>query len=145
MQYGKPFLRLVASSLHIAELIPSALQTAAFRDASAYPDPDQVKLDRPMELYQMWSIGPHRCVGRAIAITAVTSMVKACAQLKNLRRVPGDQAKIKYIPGPLPGSRKYHSDDWSRYQPFAGSKSVLEIALLKTKLIRNHSVEGAFR
>ena len=145
MQCGKPFLRLVASSLHIAKLTPSVLQTAAFRDASAYPDPDQVKLDRPMELYQMWSIGPHRCVGRAIAITALTSMIKACAQLKNLRRAPGDQGKIKHVPGPLPGSRKYLSDDWSRYQPFAGSKSILEIAPLKTKLICNHSVEGAFR
>ena len=108
--------------------MPSAPKTAAFRDPSVYPDPDQVKLDRPMELYQMWSIGPHRCVGRAVAITAVASMVKACAQLKNLRRAPGDQGKIKYVPGPLPGSRKYLSDDWSRYQPFAGCKSVIETA-----------------
>ena len=127
------------------ELISSVLQTAAFRDASAYPDPDQVKLDRPIELYQMWSIGPHRCVGRAIAITALTSMIKACAQLKNLRRAPGDQGKIKHIPGPLPGSRKYLSDDWSRFQPFAGSESVPELALLKSKLICNNRLEGAFR
>ncbi|KAK0508750.1 hypothetical protein JMJ35_009026 [Cladonia borealis] len=81
--------------------------TAAFRDPSVYPDPDQVKLDRPMELYQMWSIGPHRCAGRAIAITAVASM-----------------GKIKFVPGPLPGSRKYLSDDWSQYQPFAGCWKV---------------------
>lgn len=132
MQYGQQLLRLFASLLHIAKLIPSALQTAAFRDASAYPDPEQVKLDRPMELYQMFSIGPHRCVGRAIAITALTSMIKACAQLKNLRRAPGDQGKIKHVPGPLPGSRKYLSDDWSRYQPFAGSKSFLETAPLNS-------------
>ena len=130
--------------MYIADLIPYALQTAAFRDASAYPDPEQVKLDRPIELYQMFSIGPHRCVGRAIAITALTSMVKACTQLKNLRRAPGDQGKIKHVPGPLPGSRKYLSDDWSRYQPFAGSKSVLETAPLNSRLICNDSLEGAF-
>ena len=88
-----------------------------------------------MELYLMWSKGPHRCVGRAIAITAIASIVKACAQFKNLRRAPGDQGKIKHVPGPLPGSRKYLSDDWSRYQPFAGSKSVLEIAPLDSMLI----------
>ena len=87
-----------------------------------FPDADQVKLDRPIELYQMWSAGPHGCAGRAIAITALTSMTRVCAQLKNLRRAPGAQGQIKYVPGPL-GSRRYLSDDWSRYQPFAGSKS----------------------
>lgn len=75
-----------------------------------------------MDVYQMWSMGPHGCAGRAIAITALTSMTRVCAQLKNLRRAPGDQGKIKYIPGPLPGTRQYLTDDWSRFQPFAGSK-----------------------
>ncbi|KAI4157319.1 MAG: hypothetical protein LQ342_008380 [Letrouitia transgressa] len=100
--------------------------TAAFRDPSVYPDPNQVKLDRPMDVYQMWSMGPHGCAGRAIAITALTSMTRVCAQLKNLRRAPGDQGKIKYIPGPLPGTRQYLTDDWSRFQPFAGIAGVLD-------------------
>ena len=69
----------------------------------------------------MWSMGPHGCAGRAIAITALASMTRVCAQLKNLRRAPGAQGQIKYVSGPL-GSRRYLSDDWSRYQPFAGSK-----------------------
>lgn len=67
-------------------------------------------------------MGPHIYVGRAIAITAIASMTKVCAQMKNLRRAPGAQGQIKYVPGPL-GSRRYLSDDWSRYQPFAGSES----------------------
>ena len=93
----------------------------------------------------MWSEGPHRCIGRAIAITAMTSMIKACAQLKNLRRAPGEQGQIKHVPGPLPGSRKYLSDDWSRYQPFAGSKSIQEKAPMNSMLICNNRLEGAFR
>ncbi len=145
MQYSKPFFRIAGLSLHNSKLKPSAPKTAAFRDPLVYPDPDQIKLDRPIDLYQMWSMGPHRCAGRAIAITAVASMVKACAQLKNLRRAPGDQGRIKYVSGPLPGSRKYLSDDWSRYQPFAGSKSVIEIVPWSSKLISNNSLEGAFR
>ena len=70
----------------------------------------------------MWSMGPHGCAGRAIAITALATMTKVCAQLKNLRRAPGLQGQIKSIPGALPGSKQYLSDDWSRFQPFAGSK-----------------------
>ena len=77
-----------------------------------------------MDVYPMWSMGPHGCAGRGIAITALTSMTRVCAQIKNLRRAPGAQGQIKYVPGPL-GSRRYLSDDWSRYQPFAGSKSAL--------------------
>lgn len=87
-----------------------------------FPEPDEVKLDRPTEIYQMWSLGPHSCAGRAIAITALSSMIKVAAQLKNLRRAPGSQGQVKYIPGPLPGTRQYLNDDWSRFQPFAGSK-----------------------
>lgn len=75
-----------------------------------------------MDAYQSWGMGPHGCVGRAIAITGLASMLKVCAQLKNLRRAPGDQGKIKFVPGPLPGVKKFLSDDWSRYQPFAGCK-----------------------
>ncbi|KAL8768874.1 MAG: hypothetical protein Q9194_005595 [Teloschistes cf. exilis] len=97
--------------------------TAAFRDAAVFPEPDQVKLDRPTEVYQMWSMGPHGCAGRAIAITALAAMLRVCAQMKNLRRAPGQQGQIKYVPGPL-GSRRYLSDDWSRYQPFAGTWKV---------------------
>ena len=83
-------------------------------------------------------MGPHRYAGRAVATTTVASMGKACAQLKDLRRALGDQGKIKYVPGPLPGRRKYLSDDWSRYQPFVGSKSVIENAVLCSRLICNY-------
>ena len=72
----------------------------------------------------MWSMGPHGCAGRAIAITALASMTKVAAQLKNLRRAPGAQGQIKSVPGPV-GSKQYLSDDWSRYQPFAGCKFSL--------------------
>ncbi|KAL8711250.1 MAG: hypothetical protein Q9220_004395 [cf. Caloplaca sp. 1 TL-2023] len=106
-------------TIKLGEVVLSNV-TAAFRDASIYPDPNQVKLDRPTEVYQMWSMGPHGCAGRAIAITALAAMTKVCAQLKNLRRAPGAQGQLKYVPGPV-GSRKYLTDDWSRYQPFAGN------------------------
>ncbi|KAL8793884.1 MAG: hypothetical protein Q9195_003503 [Heterodermia aff. obscurata] len=110
------------TTLKIGEVVLCNV-TAAFRDPSVYPDPDQLKLDRPTDAYQMWSMGPHGCAGRAIAITALASMIKVSAQLKNLRRAPGAQGEIKYVPGPV-GSKQYLSDDWSRYQPFAGTWKV---------------------
>lgn len=99
-----------------------------------------------MDVYQMWSMGPHGCAGRAIAITALASMTRVCAQLKNLRRAPGLQGQIKSIPGPV-GSKKYLTDDWSRFQPFAGSKSssVANLPCFPPALIRHDSLESAFR
>ena len=96
-------------------------------------------------------MGPHQCAGRAIAITLLTAMTKVCAQLKNLRRAPGDQGQLKYIPGPLPGTRKYLTDDWSRFQPTAGGKSkphLISIAVasrISNANVSWFSLESTFR
>lgn len=87
-------------------------------------------------------MGPHGCAGRAIAITALAAMLRVCAQIKGLRRAPGQQGQLKYVPGPL-GSRRYLSDDWSRYQPFAGSKSTLfnPISSSARQMLMEHALQ----
>lgn len=84
----------------------------------AFPLPNEVQLDRLMDLYPVWGMASHGCIGREIAIVGITSMIRVCAQLKGLRRAPGAPGQMKWIPGPL-GSRKYLNDDWSRFSPFA--------------------------
>jgi len=97
--------------------------TAAFRDPVAFPQPNEVILDRPVDKYPMWGMASHSCIGREIAIVGITAMVRVCARLKGFRRAPGAQGQLKYIPGPL-GSKKYLNDDWSRFSPFATTWKV---------------------
>ncbi|KAL9120964.1 MAG: hypothetical protein Q9187_002483, partial [Circinaria calcarea] len=92
---------------------------ALLRDPTVFHEPEVFKADRPLESYHILSWAPETCCGREIAIVALTSMVKVAATIKNLRAAPGPQGEIKYIPGPL-GSKKFLSDDWKCFQPFAG-------------------------
>ena len=94
---------------------------ALLRDPAVFPEPETFKADRPLDSYHVLSYAPDTCCGREIAIVALTSMVKVAATMKNLRRAPGPQGQIKSIPGVL-GSKKFLSDDWRIFQPFAGGK-----------------------
>lgn len=93
------------------------------RDPVAFPQPNEVKLDRNIDLYPMWGLSSHGCVGREFSVTGITSMIRVVAQLKGLRRAPGAMGQLKFIPGPL-GSKKYLNDDWSRFSPFATTWKV---------------------
>lgn len=94
---------------------------ALLHDPAVFPEPDVFNADRPLESYHVLSWAPETCCGREIAIVALASMVKVAATIKNLRTAPGPQGEIKYIPGAL-GSKKFLSDDWKCFQPFAGGK-----------------------
>ena len=64
-------------------------------DSSKFPDPLEIKLDRPDEDYIHHGWGPHSCLGRPIVTTAAASMLRVFARLGNLRRAPGDAGEMR--------------------------------------------------
>ncbi|OGE56018.1 hypothetical protein PENARI_c003G02651 [Penicillium arizonense] len=72
----------------------------ANRDPDAFPDPDSVRLDRPMESYIHYGVGPHTCLGKEASKVALTAMLRVVGRLENLRRAPGPQGQLKKIPRP---------------------------------------------
>jgi linoleate 10R-lipoxygenase len=62
---------------------------SAARDLSVFPDPEEVKTDRPISSYIHYGIGEHICLGKEALMVALTAMLRTVAQLKNLRRAPG--------------------------------------------------------
>ncbi|KAK5061548.1 hypothetical protein LTR84_008092 [Exophiala bonariae] len=70
---------------------------AASHDPKVFPNPDQVRLDRPLESYIHYGIGIHTCLGKDINMVALGSMLKTVGKLQNLRRAPGPQGQIKKV------------------------------------------------
>lgn len=68
---------------------------AAGLDPSKFPDPYEIKLDRPDHLYIHHGWGPHACLGRRIVTVGGASMLRVCARLSNLRRAPGPAGEMK--------------------------------------------------
>lgn len=93
----------------------------ANREAEAFPDPDTVRLDRPLDSYIHYGAGPHACLGRDASRVSLTAMLKTVGRLDNLRRGPGLQGELKKIPRP-DGSCMYMRGDWGGYFPFPTSK-----------------------
>ncbi len=59
------------------------------RDPKVYPNPEEVRLDRAIDSYIVYGIGPHSCLGGAASRVALTAMFKVVGRLDNLRRAPG--------------------------------------------------------
>lgn len=95
----------------------------ASRDPIAFPEPEVVKLDRPMDSYIHYGQGPHQCLGYGVSKLAMTTMLKTVGKLDNLRRAPGAQGQIKKIAGPG-GITLYMTADHSRYFPFPTTMKV---------------------
>ncbi|KAH0556381.1 hypothetical protein GP486_005695 [Trichoglossum hirsutum] len=90
-------------------------------DPNKFPDPYEIKLDRPDESYIHHGWGPHACLGRPIVVTAMASQLRVFAKLKNLRRAPGLQGEMKstLVAGAF---RAYMKEDWSDWWPYPTSK-----------------------
>ncbi|KAH8800451.1 heme peroxidase family protein [Xylogone sp. PMI_703] len=93
-------------------------------DASKFPDPHEIKLDRPDHLYIHHGWGPHACLGRPIVTVAGASMLRVCARLSNLRRAPGSagEMKSKLVNEAF---KVYLAENGSRWGPFPVSKKVI--------------------
>ncbi|KAF2090084.1 hypothetical protein K490DRAFT_71754 [Saccharata proteae CBS 121410] len=75
---------------------------AASRDPIVFPDPDTVKVDRPIESYIHLGAGTHQCLGLPMVQTTLTAMLKVVVgKLDNLRVAQGKQGQISKIEMPL--------------------------------------------
>ncbi|KAG0652625.1 9,12-octadecadienoate 8-hydroperoxide 8R-isomerase [Hyphodiscus hymeniophilus] len=93
-------------------------------DSTKFPDPTEIKLDRPDEDYIHHGWGPHACLGRPIVTTAAASMLRVFARLGNLRKAPGPAGEItnKVVNGAF---KVFLLPDGSDWGSFPNSKKVL--------------------
>jgi cytochrome P450 len=93
----------------------------AGRDPSVFPDPDEIKLDRPDDVYIHHGWGPHACLGRPIVTVAAASALRVLARLVNLRRAPGPAGEMKSKSAPGGLFKQFLSADGSEWGPYPSS------------------------
>lgn len=98
------------------------LATASI-DPDTFPEPTEVKLDRPLDSYIQFGKGPHQCIGLDWAKVSLPTMLKCVGRLGNLRRAPGPQGEFKKVPQPG-GFKIYLTADESSYTPFPAYMKV---------------------
>ena len=86
-----------------------------------FPNPSEVRLDRPLNSYIQYGLGPHTGLGKEASLLALTAMLRVVGRLQNIRRAPGRQGVFKKIPREG-GYYLYMREDWGSYSPFATSK-----------------------
>ncbi|PYH33482.1 peroxidase/cytochrome P450 family protein [Aspergillus neoniger CBS 115656] len=97
--------------------------TKANRDPQAFPSPDEVRLDRPLDSYLHYGLGPQSGLGKDATLAAVTAMVRVVVRLDTLRPAPGAQGKLKKIPQEA-GFSVYMREDHGSYSPFPTTYKV---------------------
>lgn len=113
---------------------------AAGRDPAAFPNPNKLDLNRPLDSYINLGHGVHQCLGLPMTRVALTTMLKVVARLDNLRPAtvsegsnPFAESKVKkvvkeFVPGDsavVPEDWHFHmymTEDWDQYFPFPTSK-----------------------
>ncbi|KAL9107982.1 MAG: hypothetical protein Q9227_007197 [Pyrenula ochraceoflavens] len=98
------------------------LMTAS-TDAAAFPEPRKVVLDRPVDSYVHYGLGPHQCIGKEWSKVALTTMFKVIGRLDNLRRAPGPKGLLKTVAQPN-GFKAYMTPDESSFSPFPTTMKV---------------------
>ncbi|KAJ5577571.1 uncharacterized protein N7459_006535 [Penicillium hispanicum] len=89
----------------------------ANHDSSVFPEPNEVKLDRPLESYINHGQGPSTGFGQEITKIALVAMLRVVGRLENLRRATGAQGQLKKIPQES-GYYVYLRQDGTSYFPF---------------------------
>ncbi|THC96109.1 hypothetical protein EYZ11_004431 [Aspergillus tanneri] len=89
----------------------------ANRDPQVFPDPDEVRLDRPLDSYIQYDLGPHTGLGKEVTLLALTAMLRVVGRLDNLRPAPGPQGQVKKIHR-KGGYYTYLREDWGSYSQF---------------------------
>ena len=93
----------------------------ANREAEFFPDPDVVRVDRPIDAYIHYGFGPHACLGGEASRVALTAMLRVVGRLDNLRRASGPQGQLKKVLRPG-GLYVYMRADHGSYFPFPTSE-----------------------
>ncbi|CAG8008328.1 unnamed protein product [Penicillium salamii] len=89
----------------------------ANHDPSIFPEPSQVRLDRPLDSYLNHGQGPTTGFGEEITKIALVAMLRVVARLPGLRRAAGAQGQLKKIPQEG-GYYVYLRGDGTAYCPF---------------------------
>ncbi|KAL9089342.1 MAG: hypothetical protein Q9159_002558 [Coniocarpon cinnabarinum] len=89
----------------------------ANRDPEIFPEPLEVRLDRPMDRYIHYGVGPHQCLGKDASMVALTAMLRVMAGIKGLRPAEGPQGELKKVPRE-DGFYAYMTEDEGKYFPF---------------------------
>ncbi|CCX12338.1 heme peroxidase [Pyronema domesticum] len=97
---------------------------ATSRDPLAFPSPNEIKLDRPIDNYVTFGEGPHQCLGKDLNIVHSRAMLKVLARLPGLRRTPGEEGHLKFVPKPG-GLKVYLTPDWSEYTPYPTTMKLM--------------------
>jgi hypothetical protein len=103
---------------------------AASHDPVAFPDPDAVVLDRPIDSYIHLGHGAHKCLGEPMTRVALASMLREVALLKNLRPALGPQGAVHKVEQKLGGDKRYPyhaylTENWDMFFPFPCGEFVL--------------------
>ncbi|KAL3487811.1 heme peroxidase [Aspergillus germanicus] len=85
---------------------------AGSRDPAGYPEPEKVKLDRPLQEYMAYAISPHQCIGQSLAVSYLLAVLRGVLKLKNIRPAPGPLGELKKVVIPGVGE-KYLTEEWS--------------------------------
>lgn len=96
-----------------------------------------------MENYIHFGYGPHECLGREIALTTVTILLKVVAGLKNLRPAPGTMGLLKSLF--IGNERSYLTSDWSELTFDPTSKSLLPRSERERASKKNQITNGMLR
>lgn len=107
----------------------------ASHDAEGFECPSEFRLDRPVESYIQFGVGPHQCLGLPMATTALTAVLKVVARLPQLRPAIGPQGHVKKVPSPITGYSSYLTEAWDGYLPFPCCKSLKVLSCPKVVLI----------
>ncbi|OGE58533.1 hypothetical protein PENARI_c001G08740 [Penicillium arizonense] len=89
----------------------------ANHDAGVFPEPNEVRLDRPIDSYINHGQGPTTGFGEQITKIALVAMLRVVGRLQNLRRAAGAQGQLKKIPQEG-GYYNYLRGDGTAYCPF---------------------------
>ncbi|RDW90314.1 peroxidase/cytochrome P450 family protein [Aspergillus mulundensis] len=96
---------------------------SAGRDPETFPDPEEIKLDRPLQLYIHHGWGAHACLGRAIVTTAGAALLKVMGKLDGLRSADGMQGEM--VSKEHDGFRMFLEEDGSDWGVFPRTKKVV--------------------
>ncbi len=88
LRYVSEDLELRGRTLRRGDLVRQALGSAN-RDPERYPDPDAFRIDRPASRHLAFGLGPHFCLGAALArLQAQVAVERLVARLPGLRLDP---------------------------------------------------------
>lgn len=105
----------------------------AGRDPTKFPNPEEIRLNRPTNVYIHHGWGPHACLGREIVTTAGAVLLRVLGRLGNICRAlgPAGEMKSKMVNGAF---KLYLREDGSDWTPFPQSESLSPCSLVDTDL-----------